>query len=186
MSKSLGNVLDPFAMMSQFDATGLGKDVLRHFLCLEVSSFEDTDVTLERFAAAYAANCANGIGNLASRVMRLAASHCEGVLDPALYDEFTLRRNSDFHESLARFDVQRAAQVVWHEAGELDRFLQESQPWSVVKIDPEKAKADIMTARERLARIASMLSIFMPETSLRILSHVKENKPFDEPLFPRV
>jgi methionyl-tRNA synthetase len=186
MSKSLGNVLDPFAMIGQFDATGLGKDVLRHFLCLEVSSFEDTDVTLERYAAAYAANCANGIGNLASRIMRLSASHCDAPVDPALHDEFTLLRNPDFHKALEGFDIQRAAQVVWHEAGELDRFLQESQPWSVVKTDPEKGKADIMTARERLARIASMLSVFMPETAERILSHVRLNKPFDVPLFPRV
>src|SRR3989344_4351477 len=72
MSKSLGNVVNPMQIMEEY-----GVDALRYFLLREISSFEDSPFTMERFKDAYNANLANGLGNLASRILTLSEKYSD-------------------------------------------------------------------------------------------------------------
>jgi methionyl-tRNA synthetase len=70
MSKSLGNVVNPLDVINEY-----GTDALRYFVAREISPFEDSPFTIERFKSAYNTNLANGLGNLISRVMKMATTH---------------------------------------------------------------------------------------------------------------
>src|SRR6185436_8904468 len=72
MSKSLGNVINPVEIVNEY-----GTDALRYFLLREISPFEDSPFTMERFKEAYNANLANGLGNLASRILTLSQKYLE-------------------------------------------------------------------------------------------------------------
>src|SRR6185503_18100280 len=73
MSKTLGNVADPTEIVKEY-----GTDALRFFLAKEISNFEDSPFTMERFKDAYNAGLANGLGNLTSRIMKMAQDNLEG------------------------------------------------------------------------------------------------------------
>jgi methionyl-tRNA synthetase len=76
MSKSIGNVINPFDVIEMFkDATDYPEDVLRFILLHEVPSFEDGDITIESIKTAYTAYLANGIGNLTSRIMKMVTTN---------------------------------------------------------------------------------------------------------------
>ncbi|MFC1721155.1 methionine--tRNA ligase, partial [Patescibacteria group bacterium] len=72
MSKSVGNVINPFDIVNEY-----GTDALRYYIAREFSPFEDSDITMEKFNVAYNANLANGIGNLASRIMKMAEDNLD-------------------------------------------------------------------------------------------------------------
>ena len=72
MSKSLGNVINPAEMVAEYDT-----EALRYFLLREISSFEDSPFTKERFKEAYNSGLANGLGNLASRILTLSEKYLE-------------------------------------------------------------------------------------------------------------
>ncbi len=174
MSKSLGNVINPFDIVSEF-----GVDALRSFLLLELSSFEDSGFSLERFKTAYNANLANGIGNLASRIMKLVEKY--GVVVSGEKNDFP----SDYRENFENYNIQRVAQIVWHYIGVLDKYIQETEPFKVVKVDEEKGKELILGMVMRLRDIAYMLEPLLPEASKKIILHITEGRSFSEPLFPR-
>jgi methionyl-tRNA synthetase len=175
MSKSLGNVVNPDDVV-----TAYGTDALRYYVARELSPFEDSPFTLDKFKEAYNANLANGIGNLTSRIMKMAEQYLEkpvAVADKAM--------PSDYTSAFDNYDLQRASHVVWHHIGELDAYIQKEQPFKVVKEDAEKGKKLIVEMVEQLHFIATMLVPFLPSTAEAILKCVKENKMPAAPLFMR-
>lgn len=178
MSKSLGNVIDPFALVTQF-----GTDAFRYFFLREVSPFEDSDVTLARFHEAYTANLVNGIGNLTSRVMKMATTH---LPVPVVADGVLVRRD-EVVAAVEGYEFHHALDLIFEEVGAADSFVQETQPFKGVK-DPatkEKALEDIRELVERLYQIAIDLEPFLPETSKKIQEAVLTHT-MPEPLFPRI
>ncbi|MBI2049220.1 MAG: methionine--tRNA ligase [Parcubacteria group bacterium] len=177
MSKSLGNVLDPLYFAKEY-----GIDALRYYLARHVNSFEDSDVTEEKFHDAYNANLANGLGNLAARVMTLAGKYLdEPVTTDAVIEESV---KSEYDSHLNKFDFNRAMDVVWKKIGELDRFAQENKPWETIKTNESKAKKDIIYLVSGLAEIARLLVSAMPATAEKIKEAVATNTA-PEPLFAR-
>jgi methionyl-tRNA synthetase len=174
MSKSLGNVVNPLDVVNMY-----GTDALRYFVTRELSTFEDSPVTLERLNEAYNANLANGIGNLTSRIMKMAETNLEAPVEvtPSLHESLKTYLNN--------FEMQKAMNHIWEEIGELDRTIQETEPFKLVKSDPEKGKKIIKELVEKLAHIGYSLSPFMPETSEKILLAIKNNK-LEAGLFPRI
>ncbi len=181
MSKSLGNVLDPLVFVKEY-----GVDALRYYLARHVNSFEDSDVTEEKFRDAYNANLANGLGNLVARVMTLAEKHLDEPVTEAIPSEGGSssggKREYDSH--LNRFDFNRAMDVIWKKIGEIDRFIQENKPWETIKTDEKKAKKDIMHLVKGLSLIARLLIPVMPETAAKIKDAV-DNNTAPEVLFAR-
>ena len=174
MSKSIGNVIDPLAIVDEY-----GIDSLRYFLARHISPFEDSDFTMERFKDAYNADLANGIGNLASRVMQLAQAN----LPVPVKVEF-VPYPEEFRAALQRFDFSAALEYVWGRIQALDQSINHSAPFKVVKTDPEKGRELIEKMVHELALIDEMLEPILPTTSGKIIEAIMANKK-PENLFPR-
>lgn len=175
MSKTLGNVVDPKEIVKEY-----GTDALRFFLAKEISNFEDSPFTMERFKDAYNAGLANGLGNLISRTLTLSEKYLDKTPDIPMRSDFT-----EYFDFFENFDIKQAADYVWNKIGELDKFIQEQEPFKVIKIDEKKGKVLISDVVVRLYEIARMLNPIMPETSKTIKKLIKENRKPEKPLFMR-
>lgn len=174
MSKSIGNVIDPVAVVQEY-----GAGALRYFLARHVHPFDDSDVTIDRFKEAYNADLANGLGNVVARIMQLASTH----LSEAVKVEFT-PYPKEFLDALQHYEFNRATEYIWQRVGDLDRKITETAPFKVIKTDPEKGKAMIKEVVRELAAIDLMLESIMPVTSKVIIEAIMANKkPVN--LFPR-
>jgi methionyl-tRNA synthetase len=175
MSKSLGNVINPNEVVKEY-----GTDALRYFLLREISSFEDSPFTMERFKDAYNANLANGLGNLVSRILTLSEKYLEKC--PEIKDESDFSEYFSFFE---KFDVKQATDYIWREISLLDGYIQANEPFKVVKTDQKRGEAMISYLVVNLYQIARMLNPIMPETNVLLKKLIKENKKPAQPLFPR-
>ncbi|KKU26986.1 MAG: Methionine-tRNA ligase [Candidatus Magasanikbacteria bacterium GW2011_GWA2_46_17] len=175
MSKSLGNVIDPLAIVSEY-----GTDALRYYLARHIHPFEDSDFTMERFKEAYNANLANGLGNLTSRVMKMAESN---LSEPVSIPENTIPIN--FTVAMDRYNIQEATDIVWSKISEMDERIQKTEPFKLVKTDRKKAEEIIRELAVGVYTVARMLSPILPETMEKIKKAVETNKMPAEPLFPR-
>ena len=174
MSKSVGNVIDPLAIVDEY-----GADALRYYLARHIHPFEDSDFTMEKFKDAYNANLANGLGNLAARIMQLAEVNLPqpvNVEAAPLPQEFTSALNS--------YDCNAAFDYAWGRIQMLDRKISEMEPFKVVKVDAEKGKKLIGELVTELAAIDQMLEPLIPSTSGKIITAIMANKKPDN-LFPR-
>jgi methionyl-tRNA synthetase len=169
MSKSLGNTVDPLDIVKAY-----GTDALRYYVARELSAFEDSPFTAEKFKEAYNAGLANGIGNLTSRVLKM-------VVDNGVKVEI----KSVKPLVIENFNIKAACDEVWKLIQEADKSIQEGQPFKVVKTDPEKGKEMIRALGEQLSVIAQLLAPIMPETSAKIIGYLRDNKMPEAPLFVR-
>src|SRR5574343_1000553 len=178
MSKSLGNVINPYDVVSEY-----GTDALRYFLLREVSSFEDSPFTMDRFKDAYNAGLANGIGNLTSRIMKMATTNIE---QPISVPNRTLTEDwVPAIEAMNNFDIREAMDVVFAHVTELDEIIQKTEPFKLVKTNKEEGVKIIKDLVIKLHNIGTMLAPVMPETSKKIIEIVKTNKKPETPLFLR-
>ncbi len=170
MSKSLGNVISPYALVNEY-----GTDAVRYFLLRHIHPFEDSDVTLERVKELYNADLANGLGNLVSRVMKLA----EDNIEPLSEANFSYIFKDYIDEKMSEFRNDLVINYVWEKIGDLDREIQEKKPWE------SKDKELIQHLVKNVGQIGHMLEPFLPGTSKKIIDIVKANKKPEAPLFLR-
>jgi methionyl-tRNA synthetase len=175
MSKTLGNVVDPKEIVDEY-----GTDALRYFLLREVSSFEDSPFTIDRFKDAYNSGLANGLGNLSSRLLTLSEKYLDKCPDIPERTDF-----SEYFSLYESFDIKKAVDSIWDKIQELDKKIQTTEPFKVVKTDPEKGKQLISEMILELYTIARMLNPIMPETNVKLKVLIKENKKPEVPLFLR-
>ena len=180
MSKSLGNVISPFDIVSEY-----GTDALRYYCLRELSNFEDSDMTLERFKEIYNANLANGLGNLVSRVMTMAVNNGIQARPQDLENLEQKKYLPGLERYLKSFEINKALDEIWEVIKEADTFIQTNQPFKKIKTDPAGGKINIETTLVYLIEIATRLEPFLPETSFKIKSLIKENKTPETPLFVR-
>ncbi len=178
MSKTLGNVVDPREIVEEY-----GTDALRCFLLKEISNFEDSPFTIERFKNAYNADLANGLGNLTSRILTLSEKHLESA--PEIPDMPGGPIPDLFFDYLDNFEIARAMEYIWSEIGALDRSIQETEPFKVIKTNPELGKMLISDLVVKLYGLACMLECVLPESSRKIKEYIAQNKKPAEPLFLR-
>ncbi|MEA3398941.1 MAG: methionine--tRNA ligase [Patescibacteria group bacterium] len=169
MSKTLGNIVDPRDVVKDY-----GTDALRYFLLREVSNFEDSPFTLERFKEAYNSGLANGLGNLVARTIKMASN----------YDAFPEEFKRENNLNLDNFELKNAMDMIWKKISEVDKRIQAEKPFKEIKTNPEKAKQNVSEYINNVYNIASDLTIFLPETSQKIFKALKE-KELKENLFPR-
>ncbi len=176
MSKSLGNVINPNDLIEKY-----GVDALRYYLAREVTPFEDSDVTEEKFKVAYNANLANGLGNLVSRVMKMAEDNLEEAVKIVEFEDM-----NKFFGIINNFEINKAADYIWLEIGKMDLFIQENVPFKVVKTDKDAGQKMISELVTRLYSVARMLNPILPETSSKIKELIEQNKSPGQPLFARM
>ena len=182
MSKSIGNVINPGDIVKEY-----GTDALRYFLLREISPFEDSPFTMERFKDAYNGNLANGLGNLVSRIMTMTETNFD--TSPVFIDNIKIEDTTIYPgvvSSLRNFNIKEAMDLIWEQISYLDKYIQEQQPFKLIKEDRGKGEKMI---REMLIvelyRISIFLRPFLPETSEKIKKLIGENKKPETPLFLR-
>ncbi|HVU06426.1 MAG TPA: methionine--tRNA ligase [Candidatus Paceibacterota bacterium] len=173
MSKSLGNVVNPVDVVKEY-----GTDALRYFVAREISSFEDSPFTMERFKNAYNTNLANGLGNLVSRVMKMRKTYDVKPGDWLLEKSYASK-------ALERFDIKAAIDEIWGRIDDLNKFIQENRPFEKVKTDKEGAEKDLQYLGKEVLKIGIELEPFMPAAAKAIQELVREHKMPDTPLFLR-
>jgi methionyl-tRNA synthetase len=175
MSKSIGNVVNPYDVVKEF-----GVEALRYYVLGEVSMFEDSPVSLELIKSAYNSKLANGLGNLTSRIMKMAVTNLESA--PAIL-EMTIPKQ--YFDYLDRFEIGKAVQMIWAEITALDTLIQDKQPFKLVKTDVEAGKVVINELVVRLYTVARMLNPILPTVSSKIKELIKTHQMPAEPLFLR-
>lgn len=182
MSKSLGNVISPLTVIDVFkDVTDYPEEVLRFILLHDVSSFEDGDLTMESIKSSYAAHLQNGLGNLTSRIMRMITTNTIQNIEIPVQSI-----PEEFLDLLSSYDTCKAMQYVISEAQALDRYIQEMEPFKLIKTDKGKAEEILRGCAVRLYTIGRMLSPLLPKTSKMIKSLVKNGTMPEKPLFNRL
>ena len=166
MSKSLGNVVDPFELVKKY-----GADAVRFFLLREIPSTEDGDFTEEKFVERYNGDLASGLGNLVARVVTLAQKfEVKNFKDFAI--DFSIPKN--FWEE---FNFGAYLRTVWGFIGVCDKYIEDNRLWEGNK------NQGVESLLYAIDKIAELLRPFLPETSEKILKQLKNKK--SEPLFPR-
>ena len=134
---------------------------------------------MEKFKEAYNANLANGVGNLVSRVMKMAVDYevradIEGI--SGLPREVT--------DALDKYDFKTAMDVIWQKVGSLDKQIQETEPFKLIKTEPQRAKEILRGLIGGVYEVGVWLAPFLPETSKKICEAV-ETHTRPSILFPR-
>jgi methionyl-tRNA synthetase len=171
MSKSLGNVIEPFRVAELY-----GADALRFYVIREVSFGSDGEVSPEGFETRYTTELANEYGNLASRTLAMLDRYREGVVPEASPDgDLT----ADFEglsdavcDRLDRLEITAALDEIWRRIKRLNRYVQEEQPWQLAKDEAQAARLDeiLYALAEGLRVVSLLLHPFMPESAERLLA----------------
>ncbi len=171
MSKSLGNVLDPFAVIDRF-----GSDALRFYLLRDVPFGQDGSVSTASFEQRYESELANDYGNLASRSIAMIVRYREGAVsegdpDGLLQQDFNglSRRVAGL---LDRVELTNALDEVWRRVRRLNRYVEEQTPWQLAK-DPERSEdldRVLRTLAEGLRVVSVLLHPYLPESTERLLA----------------
>jgi methionyl-tRNA synthetase len=176
MSKSLGNVIDPYELISRY-----GTDATRYLMLRHVHPVDDSDLTWDKLDEYYNANLVNGLGNLTARVMKMSETHLDYPVEVSSDEEAKARVSSH----LEKFGFQSALDLVWHQIQLLDEQITITEPFKLVKTDKPKAQAIISELVLGLYQVADLLESFMPDTSEMIKQAVFDNEKPDN-LFTRL
>jgi methionyl-tRNA synthetase len=170
MSKSRGNVIDPFAVVETF-----GADALRFYCAREVSFGQDGPVSEATFATRYETELANELGNLASRTLSMVGRYRDGQV-PAV--ELDAELAADFEglagtvcDHLDRFELTLALEAVWQRVRRLNRYVEQRAPWTLAK-DPERAgelDRTLASLVEGLRVVAVLLHAYLPPSTTKLL-----------------
>ena len=172
MSKSVGNVVDPFNLADQY-----GVDQMRYFFLREVPFGQDGSYNHEAIAARINADLANDLGNLAQRSLSMIAKQHGGVLpEPgALSDnDRTMLAQADGMIALARMamstqQIHHWLNAVWAVVAEANRYFAGEAPWALAKTDPPRQRTVLYVTAEIVRQVAILVQPAMPEASARLL-----------------
>ncbi len=177
MSKSIGNVIDPYDLVERYGTDGTRYLMLRH-----VHPTDDSDLTWDKMDEWYTANLVNGIGNLTARIMKMAESNLSQPVELGVSDVFDM----EISTAMDTFDFQSATDKIWKKIQTVDEKITITEPFKMVKTDRRGEAIKIIEELvAELSIIAGMLAPFMPQTSVLIQDSIAENK-MPEKLFTRL
>jgi methionyl-tRNA synthetase len=171
MSKSLGNVLDPFEVIERF-----GADALRFYLMRDVQFGQDGSVSTASFEQRYESELANDLGNLASRTIAMIVRYRDGTIapgevDPVLREDF-LGLSERVSECLDRAELTLALEEIWQRVRRLNRYVEEQAPWKLAKDEARAEELDrvLRTLAEGIRTVSVLLWPYLPSSSERLLA----------------
>jgi methionyl-tRNA synthetase len=172
MSKSVGNVVDPFNLADEY-----GVDQMRYFFLREVPFGQDGSYNHEAIVARINADLANDLGNLAQRSLSMIAKQLGGVLpEPGAIsdnDNAILAQADGMiaiaREAMATQQIHQWLNAVWAVVAEANRYFAGEAPWALAKTDPERQKTVLYVTAEVIRQIAILTQPAMPVASVRLL-----------------
>lgn len=170
MSKSLGNIIDPNEMIKKF-----GTDGTRYLLLVQFPFGEEGDIKANKFTELYNAFLANNLGNLVSRVMKLAEkiknqrleAKNTGQLEKVVFSSW-----KNYDKNFINFQIKKALDEIFNLVSNLNVYIDREEPWNLVKTDQKRFDELMLGLLEALRHIGWMLYPFMPETSEKILKQL--------------
>jgi len=173
MSKSLGNVIDPLTWVEKYST-----DAVRYFLLSSISSFDDSDVTEERFREVYTSDLVNGIGNLTARVAAMVEK--SGIK----ISESQKTINIEVTNKVNEYMFSEAIDLIWKKVKEADLTINERKVW---ELSGDEQGGVLTNLVESIRQIAVDLEPFMPKTSEKIKAQFNvENIKKADHLFGRL
>jgi methionyl-tRNA synthetase len=173
MSKSLGNVIEPFEVADLY-----GPDALRFYVLREVSFGSDGEVSPEGFETRYNTELANEYGNLASRTLAMIERYRDGVVPSARPADGLVADFAGIAEAVrGRVDtveLTAALDEIWRRIKRLNRYVQDEQPWKLAKEEGEEARLDevLYSLAEGLRVVSVLVHPFMPGSAERLLEAI--------------
>jgi methionyl-tRNA synthetase len=178
MSKTLGNVIDPFELIKKY-----GADPLRYYFLRELPSASDGDFSERRFIELYNSDLANGLGNLVARVAKLA-SVCETPFTIHTKN-FQDKEITSVCDKTAAYQFHEALSEIWVWITRLDQIVNDDKPWTLKGKDLHDTLETYIN--DHVVKIAVGLQPFLPETAQKILEQFKgPTIKAQPPLFPRI
>lgn len=174
MSKSLGNVVDPFEMVEKF-----GLEPFRYYLLSQIPLADDGEASVDRFKEVYSADLANGLGNLVARVAKLAEK-----AEINLPSSLNLAFSNTVHDHLIKYQFADALGSIWRELREIDRKINQDEPWKIN--NQEELKELLLSYITAIQQAAFDLQPFMPETAQKVMNQFSGQVQSSDPLFPRL
>jgi methionyl-tRNA synthetase len=172
MSKSVGNVIDPFAL-----AKAYGVDPLRYFFLREVPFGQDGNYSHEAIVNRVNADLANDLGNLAQRSLTMVARNFGGVLPkPATLsasDQAILAAADAMigkaRDAMATQQLHQVLNAVWAVVADANRYFAGEAPWALAKTDPQRQGTVLYVTAEVLRQIAILALPFTPASAEKLL-----------------
>ena len=175
ISKSLGNVIDPLALIERY-----GLDAVRYFLMREIPFGNDGDFSHRAMVNRMNGDLANDFGNLAQRVLAMINRNCRGLvpehgaftgadqdlLDPAegLYDRLA--------GEIGRQAFHTALESLWQVVAMANRYVDEQAPWALSRSDPSRMATVLYVVADVVRRLAILAQPFMPDSCSRLLDQL--------------
>ena len=172
MSKSVGNVIDPFALIDAY-----GVDQVRYFFLREVPFGQDGNYSLEAIVNRINADLANDLGNLAQRSLSMIARQLGGVLPkPAAFSatDTAILALADgmlakTREAMRTQQLHQVLAIVWTVVAEANRYFASEAPWALAKSDPPRQATVLYVTAEVIRQIGILAQPFMPDSAARLL-----------------
>ena len=172
MSKSVGNVIDPFALVDHY-----GLDQVRYFLLREVPFGQDGNYSHDAIVNRTNADLANDLGNLAQRSLSMIAKNCGGVVPQkgarldvdtamlAMADEAL----ATARKAMGVQAIHQALAAVFGVVAEANRYFAGQEPWALRKTDPARMETVLWTTAETVRRLAILCQPYVPGSAAKLL-----------------
>ncbi len=175
MSKSLGNVIDPFDLAATY-----GVDAIRYFFLREVSFGQDGSYSHDAIVSRINADLANDLGNLAQRSLSMIAKNLDGVVpEPgplSAEDEAMLAQTDALlaksREAMETQAIHQYLNAVWAVVADANRYFAAAAPWALRKTDPARMGTVLWVTAEVIRQVGIMVQPVMPESAAKLLDLV--------------
>jgi methionyl-tRNA synthetase len=172
MSKSVGNVIDPFAL-----ADAYGVDQLRYFLLREVPFGQDGNYSHDAIVNRTNADLANDLGNLAQRSLTMVTRQLDGVMpEPGVFsdnDQAILKAAdaliSKAREAMATQQLHQVLSAIWAVVADANRYFAGEAPWALAKTDPARQRTVLYVTAEVIRQVSLLALPFMPASAGKLL-----------------
>ncbi|MBR0080638.1 MAG: methionine--tRNA ligase [Synergistaceae bacterium] len=178
MSKSKGNVINPFEMVKEY-----GLDPFRYFLLREVPFGNDGDFSQLALVGRINSDLANDLGNLLNRTLQMIKNYRNGVVPSCVnpqseLSEMSINTLEKVDDYLNNYQFDEALKSIWELIGRSNKFIDETAPWKLAKDESQSEQLNfvLLNLYEALRLSALLIAPFMPDTSKKILQQLGDDR----------